>query len=419
MASGKLDTARIAWLDVLRLICAIEIVGFHWLRACLNNAAFGRGELRSLIDPYRNPGLGTGQFHYLLLDRTTPAPASLVNDALGWVFGFGWEAVNVFILLSGLSLALQAGRAGGIGTLAQWYTRRLVRVLLPFYLVAIPAVLAAFAFLAFATGRPGLLGHLAEKVASQATGSLAGSLAKHLFLIDLSQPHFMPFLFASAWWFVPAIVVGYLVFPFLLAAYRRTSLAVWLLGSFAVSVVSYRLSQIGVLLDDTWYFVPCQELFSFAVGIAVGDRLARAGFESKLRRRLGSPYVAAAASSLFAVGNVVSWFIPTYAFGSPLYSLGMTGGLAFVAIHLSKMPFVLRLCSKLDPYNLYLLNQPLAFPLAAVAVAIFGAWATAAGLVVFLLLCLSAAMVFGWLAEPILRPAARLGRIRSLRPSIN
>ena len=122
MLSGKPDAGRVVWLDVLRLICAIAIVGFHWLRACFSHAAFGRGELRSLIDPYRNPGLGTGQFHYLLLDRTGPPAASLVNDALGWLFGFGWEAVNVFILLSGLSE--HSLRDAGARTITRWSNGR-------------------------------------------------------------------------------------------------------------------------------------------------------------------------------------------------------------------------------------------------------------------------------------------------------
>ncbi len=406
MQPSPVALRRLEWLDVLRVLCALEIVGFHWLRACFNNGAFGRGDPVSLIDPYRSPGRGLSEVHYLLLDRSGPLPAALATDALGWLFGFGWVAVNVFILLSGLSLTLQAARTGGVGDLRRWYGQRLQRVLVPFYLVALPVVMAAYGFKATAAGRHGLLGQLGDKVAAQMPGNFVGVIAKHLFLVDVTQQQFVATFFAPAWWFVPTIVVGYLVFPILLAVFRRVSVAIWLCSALIVTVASYGLSQAGVLLENAWYFIPGQELFSFAVGIALGHHLAESGAEVRLRQRLGSASAMLLNAVLFTLGTVLAWFAPTYAFSSPLYTLGATGILGFAAVRISTRPSVVRLCQMIDPYHLYLLHQPLAFPLAAVAAAAMGAWATSAGILLFLPLCWAVAATFGWLLMQLFRLVA-------------
>ncbi len=46
-------TDRLGYLDVLRLLCTIEIMGFHWLRAAHVTGLFGvSGTTVSLADAY-------------------------------------------------------------------------------------------------------------------------------------------------------------------------------------------------------------------------------------------------------------------------------------------------------------------------------------------------------------------------------
>ena len=150
-ASGSSSRHRILWLDLLRLICAVEIVGFHWLRAAAKTGAFGGPQ--NFILSYRMLNIGVVE-HFIASTWTSSSSLHRwTYDAIGLAFGFGWEAVNVFVLLSGLSLAISLGHSDRPSSWPSWIARRLKRILVPFYLVSIAAGALMFGALAFTGSR--------------------------------------------------------------------------------------------------------------------------------------------------------------------------------------------------------------------------------------------------------------------------
>ncbi len=379
---------RLVWLDALRLLCALQIVGFHWLRASAANGLFGSRDQVSLVSPYRNLTSGIAELHYLAVDQSGISTVTLLNDIFGLIFGFGWEAVNVFILLSGLTLALNFRRDDG--HVLAWYIRRVRRILLPFYCVAVPTLLAAYVFYAFANGRIGVLGRLATKIGPMIPDTLPVALAKHLLLLDPSHRHWVAYFFSPAWWFVPSIIVAYLIFPLLFRISERFGPTILLIGSFCVTIASYALSEHGILVEDAWYFVILHELFAFVVGIEIGtwiqvDELA----DPQITRIAAHPVSLLVGLLLFALGNVANWFFTSYPISSPLYTLGLILVLAFFAVHLARWRPAATVAKSIDTYHVYLLHQPLAFPLAILFSLATGRLAVFLGGTIYLLIALS------------------------------
>ena len=388
------EEGRLDWLDVLRLLCALQIVGFHWLRACFATGAFGAGQDASLVRPYRHFNPGLTQSRYLLIDgQSSEVGARIANDIVGLSFGFGWQAVNVFILLSGLGLAL-AYEAAPPRSLRNWYGRRLRRILAPYLAVAIPFLAAAFALTAMLSETSETLQQLSVKIARTLNGPWTIEFIKHVFLFDLRQPHWVAEFFAPAWWFIPAIIVAYAMFPIIFACVRRLRASWALAASLSISVTSYVLSVAGILLENAWYFVVLHELFSFVLGIVIGRALTKATARTKFTAILDARSAALAGAALFITGNLANWFLALYPVSSPLYTIGLGLMLGFLAVRLSRRLWAVRTSRRIDPYYLYLLHQPFAFPLAAVLVSVIGSWTTAIGFVFYLVVCAAAVLGF-------------------------
>lgn len=146
MNQQKMTKSRLDWLDILRVLCALQIAGIHWLRACLHAGLFANTSLpesfRNFIWSYQNNNMGFQMLqnfpNYLMLDNQNDLAAGLTNN-VGYLFGFGWEALNVFILISGFSLTLKLTDWPKLPVIYWfgWYKQRFRRILFPYYLIVI------------------------------------------------------------------------------------------------------------------------------------------------------------------------------------------------------------------------------------------------------------------------------------------
>ncbi|MEI6428550.1 MAG: hypothetical protein WCO45_09220 [Pseudanabaena sp. ELA607] len=92
----NMDSPRLEWLDMLRILCAIEIAGHHWLRACMHINIFSNSNLPSLFRnflwSYKDNNAGLVLINsfpkYLILDNQNNFAAFLTN-LMGFLFGFG------------------------------------------------------------------------------------------------------------------------------------------------------------------------------------------------------------------------------------------------------------------------------------------------------------------------------------------
>jgi hypothetical protein len=174
------------WLDLTRMLCAVMILGIHWLRATYKVGLFGAGDPVNLVMNYQQQSGGFRLFHYVLLAGPGASFAGWLTNAIGLLGGFGWEAVSALVLVSGFSLALsQRGKTLDTAGWFAWYGKRARRILVPFYLVAIP-------FLAFCAVAVAILPHLHEPLAAVLDAKLLsqfhtpplGVLLSHVVLLD-------------------------------------------------------------------------------------------------------------------------------------------------------------------------------------------------------------------------------------------
>lgn len=407
---------RLDWLDLLRLLAIAEIVGFHWLRTCQQSGAF------NLVSKpgYENVGIGLSQLDYLLIDRSGVSPAAVLNNAIGVVFGYGWEAVNVFVLLSGVGLALSYRPARPGSLLLRWYLHRCRRILLPYYAVALSLILAAEALEAAGRGHAGLLGTLAGKLAAKNLPDPIGiELAKHLVLADPRQPFWIIDFFSPAWWFLPPILVAYLCFPLLWRGVQRCGAGAMLALALPLSAASYTLTSLRLLPEHGPYFVVCHEVCNFVLGIAIGRFMAAAEGRERVRSWLAGPVALPLGAALFIAGNFGNWYSGLYPVSAACFTPGLTLILGAVAVRLARLPPARALARLLDAYHVYLLHQALAFPLVALTAAVFGGAATrigfSAGFAVYLMSVALAALAFGRIWRGV---AVLLARIAATPPPL-
>lgn len=214
----------------------------------------------------------------------------------------GYAGVDIFFLLSGMVLAL--GARGGID-LSRFYPRRLLRIYPIFFVYAVVACLL--------------------------------SLVDHTFKVEVGVFRFLglDFLVSGSLsaWFVPAILICYLFFPF----YHRLSvrLGFWV-AFFLTSLITVALCclMVGTRFDHLLIFAIRVPVFLFGVVIGHGlhDPMAVAGGRWSPRSLLNSlPFNlmllgAAAAALLFLLHHhdpsylwrTGLWWYPTTVMAYPL-----------------------------------------------------------------------------------------------------
>lgn len=175
---------RLAWLDGLRIFAAVMILLYH---------------AQLLFTQYRYTPQPTGLVHNLQL--LLPAAGTLTTlsgwiNLLGTPALFGFQFVDVFILLSGFSLTLATRRCDLLG----FWQKRLSRLLWPFWTVALLSYPVLWA-----------IGAATESYIPPIWNLFAASTFPLLF--DYHGSLLLPI--SGPWWFLPLIISFTVCFPFL------------------------------------------------------------------------------------------------------------------------------------------------------------------------------------------------------------
>jgi hypothetical protein len=358
------------------------ILGFHWLRAGYQLGLFGQSGFK-LIMSYQWNTAGFQLFRDVFIAGVDAKLSTWLTNIIGILGGFGWEAVSAFILISGFSLAVSQGEKSlGFSDWLTWYRKRAARVLVPFYLVALPCLaLAACAIVVLHYAHGSVAATLETKLHSQFHTSLLGVGLSHVFLFDPFEPQWTPNFFVPAWWFIPAILLAYVTYPFVRRASRIKHGVPLLAVSAVITMLGYVGTNAGVLTNEFWYFIIVHESFNFSLGVVTANLWLGAG-RPALERAINSPGVFVGAFVVFVLGNLCDWSTETRPIASMLFGPSLALMLAFVAKRLEAWHHAKKLLS-VDPYDLYLVHQPFAYPIALASKVFFHSYAVFFGWFIF------------------------------------
>jgi hypothetical protein len=245
---------------------------------------------------------------------------------------------------------------------------------------------------------------LDAKLLSQFHTPPLGVLLSHVVLLDPYAFQWGADFVAPAWWFVPAILLAYAAYPALRYASRFAHGMPLLAGSALVTIGAYAASNAGIITNETWYYIVLQELFNFSLGIVLAHAWL-AGGRPLIERLVGDPRVFCAAFALFVIGNVANWSPQFRPVASMLYGPSLVVMLVFIAKLLERRPFARHLTG-IDAYDLYLVHQPFAYPIAFGAELLFHQYAVFIGWFVFLAVATIATKLLSAVQRPIFAAAA-------------
>jgi peptidoglycan/LPS O-acetylase OafA/YrhL len=264
---------------------------------------------------------------------------------LGWLL-YGHMAVAIFIVVSGVSLALAPLRNGGrlSGGVPRFLRRRAWRILPAYWAALILSVLITAVFL-----RPEL-----------GSGAIGKSLAVHGLLLQNLVGSVPP---NGAFWSIAIEWQIYFVFPLILLLGRRSSLLTAVLITMVAVLLAHEAAGLGGPLEKidgfTPQFLALFALGAFAVWLAGGDRAV------KLRRPLAAlALVALGAFVLLAIAEGSEWVVAQFFWMDLLFGLGVAallalmhgGGLAPARRVLASR---LALFVGLFSYSIYLIHAPI------------------------------------------------------------
>ncbi len=157
-----------------------------------------------------------------------------------------------------------------------------------------------FGALAF-TGSRGsaALQQIHRKLMSNIGSDLTGLAWSQLIMLNPHAHLWQPVFLAPAWWFIPAILLAYALFPaYMWLLQRLGSLGFLVLGG-AISIISYIASLQGWLPEFSWNFIIFNECFNFFLGIVVGRYMATARGSRAVETWIRSPLLVTASSRHF------------------------------------------------------------------------------------------------------------------------
>lgn len=244
---------RLAWLDGLRLVAAVMILLYH---------------AQLLFTQYRYTPQPTGLSHnlqQLLPEANSLATLSGWIHLLGTPALFGFQFVDVFILLSGFSLML-ATRQRSFDWLAFWQ-KRLLRLLWPFWTVVLLSYPIVW-----------MVGAATHSYIPPTWNLFAAATFPLLF--DYGGSLLLPI--SGPWWFMPLILSFTLCFPWLhRLLYRwggRNLIAVSLvitLGYRALATYTFGGQPTYIMLDTANgplpFYVLLAKLSTFVIGMVVAQ----------------------------------------------------------------------------------------------------------------------------------------------------
>ncbi|MBE9012533.1 acyltransferase [Pseudanabaenaceae cyanobacterium LEGE 13415] len=223
MADSK-KLRRLAWLEGIRIFAAVFLLFYH---------------AQLLFTKYAFTPQPTGLVANLqqLFTATRQLGESWIIQAISLPVWFGFQFVDVFVLVSGFSLVLSLkGRPIEIGRFLQ---RRLLRILLPFWTVAWLSYPILW-----------LIGKTTNSYIPDAWHTFAGMSFPILF--DYGGDLLLPT--SGPWWFVPLIISFALIFPVLWYLMNRWGSRNLLIASTVITFV-YRALAVYVFQGHPTYAI--------------------------------------------------------------------------------------------------------------------------------------------------------------------
>lgn len=166
--------------------------------------------------------------HHAMLEYKV-IPSGAVQKIFLALFKSGHYAVNLFIVISGFSLMLPAIRRNyQVAGVWEFYKRRIVRILPPYYIAMAFSLLAIFFLLDEKTG----------SIWDNCIPVTSKSIVTHIFLINdlfISEVYKIN----HAFWSIPVECRIYIFFPFLLYLWRKSGPGASLLTAVGISVVLF------------------------------------------------------------------------------------------------------------------------------------------------------------------------------------
>jgi peptidoglycan/LPS O-acetylase OafA/YrhL len=321
------------WIDAMKGFAILWIILYH--------AALVLFVVPGYFHPFDHPKdswPGIGERIIALVPLDIGGVTGLLSNTIRYFSWLGYQGVHLFLVLSGLGLALSVARRGGALDLGQFYRRRLFRIF-PEYWAAHVFFLVTYLLI----GTPWV-----DPVSYMTAMSLAGM-------------RFLPETFsyiATAWWYVGLIIQLYLIFPLLWAWLQRFGTRHFLIGTAIITIVMRFVTLL--LLDvriEYWSMgvLFTNRLFEFCLGMALGLQLASdPEWLSRILQRwwlvaLGL-YLLGLAASLSVIGSVVA----------PLLIAAGIFGLLYQFIHLlPSLAQRLFVRIGLISYAIYLLHHPI------------------------------------------------------------
>jgi peptidoglycan/LPS O-acetylase OafA/YrhL len=327
------EQSRMVWIDQVKGISILWIVFFHFFNAYANN---------------RFPWFILGSYFSKFLSACSPHSGFAMlqcrlESAYVLAIDFGYHAVGVFLLLSGLGLTYALARfvdppSGWIG----WYRDRLLRLYPMYWTAHIVYLITPFAW----TGEP----------------------INYRFLLSLAGDRFFPaeplfYYLNTAWWYFGLLIQLYFVFPLLFRMLQKLGPVAFLIITGLVTLVSrYLLLCVFHVSGDyvQGAFFACR-LFEFALGMVIGLYLRRD--RVALERLLFSTPTLVCGIVIYASGFLTYHSAATYTFSDPMFTTGLFVIVAHLASALGRIRFVASAVARVGfySYGLYLIHQPLVF----------------------------------------------------------
>jgi len=293
---------RLAWLEGIRIFAAVSLLLYH-AQLLFTNYAY-TPQPTGLID----------NLHHLVAPIGNGSDQSLLFRLLTLPAWFGFQFVDVFVLISGFSLVLSV--KGNSLEIGQFLKRRLLRILWPFWTVA---WLGYPILWAIGTATQTYVPH-PWHIFAGATFPLTFTYSGEL-LLPTNGP----------WWFVPLILMFALVFPFLWHLSQRWGATRLLLVSTLITL-AYRTLAVYpfgghptyVILDTPTDWEPfllfVSKLSTFVLGMVVGQAYCqgRGPVFWAPRRAL---FIG---SLVYVLGFVCQFYRPTWIVVDLLLPIGLT-----------------------------------------------------------------------------------------------